>query len=135
MLKKICSDVIAPIVPITAVTSKSGLTIRQIDENIAQAIVNASSDWDERDHLDYLCSIRAIGRRPGDRERFYENYFFTDDCRDGDDRSDPNCPMVYQYHAELNTASQTTRTPKQYSLIIRCYRRSPKIRAYIQQVF
>ena len=26
----------------------------------------------------------------------------------GDDGSDPNCPMVHQYHPELNTASQPT---------------------------
>ena len=53
----------------------------------------------------------------------------------GDNRRDPNCPMVHQYYPELNTASQPTRLPKQLSLSGVVHGRSSKIRLYIQQVF
>ena len=36
------------------------------------------------------------------------NDFMRTTLTQGDDGSDPNCPMVHQYHPELYTASQPT---------------------------
>ena len=36
------------------------------------------------------------------------NDFMRTTLTQGDDGSDPNCPIVHQYHSELYTASQPT---------------------------
>ena len=54
------SHVIALIVSVTAVASKSGIVIGRLYENNAQTIVNSGSVWGGRDRLDRLCCIRGI---------------------------------------------------------------------------
>ena len=69
--------VIAPIVSVTAVASKSGITIGRLYENNAQTIVNAGSVWGDRDRLDRPCCIRLFVADRGERKRFYEDDFLT----------------------------------------------------------
>ena len=54
------SHVIALIVSVTAVASKSGIVIGRLYENNAQTIVNSGSVWGGRDRLDRPCCIRGI---------------------------------------------------------------------------
>lgn len=58
------SHIITLIISITAVSWKSGITIGAIIWGHC-TIVNTGSNWGDHDRLDHLCSIQAIGHRPG----------------------------------------------------------------------